>query len=50
MSGELVIGRAKEALLAKTLLPKVTATDLQKLAYKLHSSCNCVIKVASHRR
>jgi GH24 family phage-related lysozyme (muramidase) len=50
MSGEFVVGRAQEAQLSKTLLPKVNAQDLQAIADNLRSTSNCVIKVVSHRR
>lgn len=47
---DFVVGRQYEAQLSKTLLPKITAADLQKLADRFEPSSSCTVKAISHKR
>ena len=47
---DFVVGRQYEAQLSKTLLPKITAADLQKLADRFKPSSSCTVKAISHNR
>lgn len=47
---DFVVGRQYEAQLSKTLLPKITAADLQKLADRFKPSSSCTVKAISHKR
>ncbi|KAK9846440.1 hypothetical protein WJX81_003803 [Elliptochloris bilobata] len=49
-TGEMVIGPVLEARLAKTLLPRIQAAEVARLADACCLSSNCVIKSTSHRR
>lgn len=50
LTGELVVGREKEARLTKTLVPTIHAADLLQVAQHYRPSSNCVVKVASHKK
>lgn len=47
---DFVVGRQYEAQLSKTLLPKISAVDLQKLADRFKPSSSCTVKAISHKR
>lgn len=43
-------GQEYEARLCKTLLPRISKSDVEGCADLFHPSNNCVIKVVEHRR
>jgi hypothetical protein len=43
-------GQEYEARLCKTLLPRISKSDVEGCAALFHPSNNCVIKVVEHRR
>lgn len=47
---DFVVGRRYEAQLSKTLLPKITAAHLQKLADRFKPTSSCTVKAISHKR
>lgn len=47
---DFVVGRKYEAQLSKTLLPRITAADLQKLADRFKPASSCTVKAISHKR
>ncbi|KAA6421450.1 MAG: chloroplast processing enzyme, partial [Trebouxia sp. A1-2] len=47
---DFVVGRKYEAQLSKTLLPRISAADLQKLADRFKPSSSCTVKAISHNR
>ncbi|DBA85638.1 TPA: hypothetical protein ACH3X1_005214 [Trebouxia sp. C0004] len=47
---DFVVGRKYEAQLSKTLLPRISAADLQKLAARFKPSSSCTVKAISHNR
>lgn len=47
---DFVVGRKYEAQLSKTLLPRISAGDLQKLADRFKPSSSCTVKAISHNR
>jgi hypothetical protein len=50
LTGEPVPGIVYEARLAKTLLPEITAEDMQKVAHAYGTQNSCVIKTVSCKR
>lgn len=50
LTGEPVPGIVYEARLAKTLLPEITAEDMQKVAHAYGTQNSCVIKTVSCNR
>lgn len=47
---DFVVGRKYEAQLSKTLLPKISAADLRKVADRFKPSCSATVKAISHKR
>lgn len=47
---DFVVGRKYEAQLSKTLLPRITAADLKKVANNFKPSCSSTVKAISHKR
>lgn len=47
---DFVVERQYEAQLSKTLLPRISAADLQKLANRFKPASSCTVKAISHKR
>jgi hypothetical protein len=49
-AGEFVVGQEYEARLSKTLLPRVTAEDVQRVADLCRVENSCLVKAIAHRK
>lgn len=49
LTGELVTGQAGEAVLSKSLLPRITKRDVEGRAQRFSHTCSAVFKTVEHR-
>ena len=49
-AGEFVVGQEYEARLSKTLLPRVTGEDVQRVADHCRVENSCLVKAIAHRK